>query len=58
MVHTEKTHVVFKILGIILLILGVIGIFLPLVPAFLLIPAGLTMMGEKRVHTWWLKRKQ
>ncbi|MBI4440984.1 hypothetical protein HY639_02345 [Candidatus Woesearchaeota archaeon] len=55
--HTERTHVVFKIIGAFLLLLGLLGIFLPFVPAMILIPAGLSLIGETRVHEW-LRRRQ
>lgn len=51
-----KRHVIWKIIGSIVVFIGVLGIFLPFVPALVLIPAGFVMMGEERI--WhWIKKK-
>jgi len=43
--------------GIALVILGIAGILLPLVPAIILIPAGLLMLGIKmdKLKKWFQK---
>lgn len=44
-----------KILGFCILCIGVVGIFLPLVPALVLIPLGLSMIGNTKVREWFIK---
>ena len=46
--------------GMILIILGVIAFFVPLIPGFLLVIAGLLLLGykEKHIHKFWRKFKK
>lgn len=52
----EKRHFIWKIIGSIIVIIGLLGIFLPFIPALILIPAGFAIMGEKRIWHWMKKK--
>ncbi|MBL7107833.1 MAG: hypothetical protein ISS38_00830 [Candidatus Cloacimonetes bacterium] len=38
-----------KIFGVFLILLGIVGLFLPILQGILLIVAGLTILGDKRM---------
>lgn len=48
----KKAGIIEIILSIVLILFGLAGLMLPILPGWLLIIAGLALMGEKRIFRW------